>query len=412
MILGTEEERSYTANNGEGYAAAVELVSRLAGVTEVTKVAKATVTVAEEVNCPILASAMEQAPVGRLVAEESGAGYYTPRLTGDGTLSLLDADPEAVRESAEETGLCLSLGEGAIPLSGTAMTSLVAQAFGGRSSVFSSNGDCSKFDAITNSLKSGVFNECLRAWHTSMTPVTADGMVRYVGSDDYVYLPIPELLETLEKEGRKLFPALAFSGAMVSHSFVKFTYKLNDTKLEREIARVLSGVGYTGSMNPMLVFVTSNIGLSGANLYPVVELDHGAVMELQQPLTLEHKGQASLQKFSDNIGKLAAAYAGLPARLQELADTGIAHPAQCYRNVAAKAGVPVSVYTDGAADFEEVYGEMATFLDLYSEMALRLQGYFLEKEVKGAARIKMLNNLGSRFLSGDLKLFDTDVSME
>ena len=72
----------------------------------------------------------------------------------------------------------------------------------------------------------------------------------------------------------------------------------------------------------------------------------------------------------------------------------------------------MSVYTDGAADFEEVYGEMATFLDLYSEMALRLQGYFLEKEVKGAARIKMLNNLGSRFLSGDLKLFDTDVSME
>ena len=208
-----------------------------------------------------------------------------------------------------------------------------------------------------------------------------------------------------------MFPDYTFEHATVSHQFTSVYYMLNDAKLTQELLNILQLTGSSDDFRPALIFVTSNTGESGANLIPVMYTPNRGVMLIEEPLKLEHDGGATIEKFKGNVDKLLAVYQATPDRLQKMEEVTLKHPANAYRNVAFKSNIPLDCFAEKAEIFEQVYGSMASALDLYIELVNEFSAYCELKNVGEMRRLKVLGSLSQKFLTVD-NLLNCDVDID
>ncbi len=161
-----------------------------------------------------------------------------------------------------------------------------------------------------------------------------------------------------------------------------------------------------------MVFATSNTGDSGANIYPVLFGDNGNELFIEDPLKLEHTGEASIAKFEQNVSKVMALVKCSAEHLESLAGISVIHPMEAFKNAAAAASFPVTAYSDQAEIFAATYGAMATMLDLYAELSEALAAYATKNNMDALRKTKMLSALSRQFLKTDyLKIIDVDVDL-
>lgn len=406
-ILGTEEVRLFTDENE-----AKEFISKLEATIDYRIIDKSSMMAGEVINAPILPSSFTTSPVV-LIKKGASDGISFPRLEGGKSFVVSESFDEQMGEAMTETRLVLgSNGEDGTfdpaPLAINALPSLIAQAIGGKSSVLCQTEDKNASAQMPTEIKAAIINEFLSLRKDKAKKYTCDGMVRYIAGDKYVYLPISELVDSLEKNMKAFYPDFSFVKAEISHQYVEYLYLINDKELKEKTDDVLQMAGITENFDPALIFSTSNTGDSGANLYPILYGKGGKVLSIENPEKLEHDGSASIEKFAENVKGLEALFRTSPEKLEALAGIELKYPANAFRNVAFKSNVPVACFSGQAEIFADTYGDMATALDLYSEITNQLYFYAEKTGMNILRRTKITNSLAQKFLSPE-RLADCDV---
>lgn len=408
-ILKTDETRLFS-NMKE----ARDLIDALESTISYEVIKKNEMMAGEVINAPILPQAYTMSPAPVIKAEEKGEIAY-PKLEQGKTLSVKAEFNEQMREAMSASKLVLGYTKDrqdfAEPLAINALPSLVAQAIGGKSSMLCQTEDKTVAKNMQTEIKAAIINEFLRLRNDSCKKYLCDGMVRYVASDNYVYLPISELLEKIDAELGNIFPNFTFGHASISHQFVSFYYRLNDEKLKQDLVNILQLTGASDNYEPGLIFVTSNTGDSGANLIPVLYTPGNGLMIIEEPKKLEHVGQASPEKFADNVKSLLALFQATPEKLEKMANIILKHPANAYRNVAFKSNIPLSCFAEKADEFEQIYGEMASALDLYIELVNEFSAYCIKENVDELRKVKILGSISQKFLTIE-RLQECDVDID
>ena len=172
-----------------------------------------------------------------------------------------------------------------------------------------------------------------------------------IPSENYKPLPIATLIQTMETELNKLFNEVKFSSGFYCHEIMYVDYAISDKNVIRAYEKALNQVFY----KPRLIIrlVTSNLGFSGANLYPMLEYSttptSGAVkISLGENISLAHKGIASLAAFEKNVNSLFSLVETIPEKLNQLNNIRVEHPVHCLINLADKCGVPAKYVSDVA----------------------------------------------------------------
>ncbi len=410
MILRTDETKTFSTEDG-----VKTFLRQLEDTERWTRVAKRDVFAGEVIDCPILMDeAMKKVPVPVVGTANANNGIVFPRLEEGKSFSLNPKLEEGTREAMATTRIALGVIENgdlkANPLAINALDGLVGQAGFQRASVLVNLDDRRSAHAMRAEIRTAIINEGLSLMNGDCLLYSCDEMMRGVHSDGYVPLKITELVEALETGLKNDFPDTKLVGASVSHQFTAFDYELNDQKLQAEIENVLRNAGVAYDFVPVIRFCTSNTGDSGANLYAGVK--HGSTISfIEEPIRLEHTGSASIEKFSDNVGQILALFKSTPEKLEKLGEVKIKNTAQCYKNIALAAGIPVKAFAEKAEDFEAVYGDTATALDVYFDISEALEEYAKTVKMQEMRKVQ-LSALLARVALNPEHISELDVNVQ
>jgi len=237
---------------------------------------------------------------------------------------------------------------------------------------------------VSKKVLRNILNDCLDvAPKKAVSKIRiADGKISAVLSSEYVPLPMPEIFEAAIDYIDKRFPNNAFAGGMWSHIITSAEWQLsgeNELIAAYKEALTKHGIEHDG-IQPGLRLSSSDIGVSGVNLMPklVVGKDR-LLLPLGGPIGLEHKGEAKMSKFMENLEGVFAQYGDRLSKLAKLLDVGIAYPKGCMKGVLKRLGIPkkyseatLEVFAWGFSD-----DEGCTAHDIYyglGNLMLQLQG--------------------------------------
>lgn len=150
-----------------------------------------------------------------------------------------------------------------------------------------------------------------------------DEKVSAVLSKEYAILPADELIDALESQLATDHPDFLFDSGTVSHEFLIAEYLLNDREMEESFRLKLNDAGADiGELRAGVRFSTSDVGLS--RVYATLFYDaDGVRTTLAGRVELEHKGQASIEHFRDDIAKLGMLFRECEDRIEELGNLDI-----------------------------------------------------------------------------------------
>lgn len=151
-------------------------------------------------------------------------------------------------------------------------------------------------------------------------------------------------------------------------------------------------------MRPGLRFTTSDVGVSGANLYPIL-LTGGSdrIIPLGDPLKLEHKCGADLEAFKTGMDCLYAKFKESIESQQKLLEIDIRYPYTTLLGVLKRIGAPKRISYEVADLFSAQNGnDPCTAYHLY----LAMSDVIFEAQCEGASgtRIAQLEEIIARAL--------------
>ena len=278
----------------------------------------------------------------------SHIGSLRVMLLEDAHTVLNTATQEILIDTRNNTGLCISgekLPETA--LRSCALSSLFARARIGGAAL----GDVSK-PVLRN-----IINECLKvAPKKGVSKIRlAEGKVSAVLSSSYVPLSMPEIFEMAVGYIDKRFPANYFAGGSWSHAISSAEWALSSEEgLLKAYKAALRKHGIKDTnIQPGLRLSSSDIGISGVNLMPKLVVGNDRLLlPLGGPVGLEHKGDASLVKFKENLQGVFAQYGDQLEKLASLLEITIQNPVNCMKLIMKRLAIPKKY----AAPVLEIFG--------------------------------------------------------
>lgn len=150
-----------------------------------------------------------------------------------------------------------------------------------------------------------------------------DGKVSAVLSKSYQILPVDELIDVLESQLQTDHPDYEFNKGQVSHEFLVAEYLLNDTEMEESFRLKLNDAGANFStLKAGIRFATSDVGLSKVYTTMFYDAD-GIRTTLGDGIEIEHKGEASIENFSEKMGDLGNCLKECEERIEKLGNIDI-----------------------------------------------------------------------------------------
>lgn len=227
-----------------------------------------------------------------------------------------------------------------------------------------------------------ILNYCLNVTSGNALLRFSEGKISALhGGDDseYAILEIPLLFREMADYLNAAYPGCRFSGASYDHSIVTAVWNIEQDSLLDTYKEMLEDYGINcDDMKPALRLTTSDVGISGANIYPMLlSGSKQKVITLGSPLKLEHKGGADLDKFKAQLPMIYAQYSVALNNLMSLLKIEIEHPISCMLGVCKRLGIPKKLSYDAAVLFEGQNGDgPCTAHDIYygiSEVIFMMQ---------------------------------------
>lgn len=210
-------------------------------------------------------------------------------------------------------------------------------------------------------------------------------------SKDYRPLEISELIEQLKESLEKRYEKVEFFDGSYCDDFTIADFIIRDRQVIRALEHVVSGGAKYYDAVLSVRLVTSNLGLSGANLYPLFlfkttpeQRTYSVLPATEKRIVLEHKGDANIEKFAKNCEKMFGLIEFLPQNIAALNGMIVHYPTHCLINVAEKVGIPAKYVKPVAEDVaflyqgceptaKEIYMYLAQVIDAPTDAVERMQ---------------------------------------
>lgn len=189
---------------------------------------------------------------------------------------------------------------------------------------------------------SQIFNFCLEVSKgLTLVRITCGKVSALLSGDpgDYAILDIANLFLLTNNYLNNNYNGQFISGSY-EHHFTTAFWTLNHPQLITAYREALVDHGLTpGTLAAAVRFSSSDVGISGANLYPYLTHD-GHMIALGTPLKLEHKRSATIADFRNHLDMLFTHYTDSVKALVKLLSIPIDYPAQTMIHVSKNLRLP------------------------------------------------------------------------
>ena len=258
---------------------------------------------------------------------------------GELYLKLYDHDgrAEIIADTMDNTSLLLKVNGATYPVRSCAIKSILERA---RISGHALN-------KVSKSIFTQILNYCMDvASGDSLIKVADDKVSAVHGGDpkDYAILEILPLVQCVRSILDRDFAGNHFLTANFDHSIVTSIWSLDGqaNELMETYRQAVAEKGVTEAMSarPGLRFTTSDVGVSAANLYPILLLGgSNRIIPLGDPLKLDHKNGADLDAFASSMDQLYACFKESIERQQQLLNVEIRYPYTTMLGVLKRIGI-------------------------------------------------------------------------
>ena len=254
-----------------------------------------------------------------------------------------------------------------------------------------------------------ILNHCLNvADGQALLKVSDDKVSAVHGGDksDYSVLEMHELFTRTHDYLNDNFTKVSYVGGFFEHTMVTAVWSLDESEeLVEAYKDLLSMHGVSHKdIKPSLRLTTSDVGMSGANLYPTLLVD-GRNIPLGSPLKLEHKHGARMSDFDDKLNMVYSQYDLALGRLKDLISVTIRNPANTMLGVMKKIGISKKLSMEAVEKFKAIHGSgFCTAHDIYYAIADVI--YELQCAGESGIKVTQMEETVSRALNVKWHEFD------
>lgn len=326
----------------------------------------------------------------------------TPAANQIMQIHMNDGKAEIIADTMANTAVLLSVNGEQIPVRSCAVKTILERA---RISGYA-------LSKVETTVFAQILNYCMNVASGDSLIKVADEKVSAVhGGDekDYRVLDMQVMFRKVKDYLDERFPGNHFVTGHFDHAFAIGIWRLDgqaDQLLKtyrQELAA--KGIDNTG-IKPALRFMTSDVGMSGANLYPTLMVgSSNRLVPLGYPLKTEHKGKADMDYFDEQLNLLYARYEEALDRQMKLLNIDIVHSATALLGVLKRIGAPKKASYEALEYFKVQHGDTpCTAYELYLYMTEVI--FSAQCEGASAARVAQLEEIVSRALSVNWHEYD------
>lgn len=177
-----------------------------------------------------------------------------------------------------------------------------------------------------------------------------DGYIQTNRSREFVPFDDYDFVDRLEMQLKHDHPDVAMSKAEVSREHLLVEFMLNDIEMEETFRLTLNDAGADFQVLKAGVRLsTSDIGMSALRVSFFYVAD-GIQTVLDGGITMEHKGDADVNKFSSQLVNLGTLFKDCEERIEELGNIDINDVAGCVERIREKATFLPKVAADAVQD--------------------------------------------------------------
>lgn len=329
-----------------------------------------------------------------------------------------EVSDDSMTENMEDLRIGLSIPfdtcKQSYPLGDTAYASLIQRAGFGSSPVLLNLTDKTSQKSMSPLARATVLNEGIKLFNNKALVLIRDEKVRAVLSgdeSDYSVIPFDQVVSVLKTYLIGQFQAVKFESAFASHMHFGATYVIKDKNLIGNVETIFSNAGVNvGTMKAAIRLISSDVGMSGVNLYPYVH-GSGRTFMIGTPISLTHKNRNGLGEFANNCTKIMATFKESESKLQDMETKPVKNVSGMFLRIAKQAGLPKKMCCEKAEALEIMYGSNAKQIDLFSALYEVLEDYDAEKMLSNDRRLTLEEGI-SRIVFSRMEDFDLPFQWE
>ena len=258
-----------------------------------------------------------------------------------------------------------------------------------------------------------ILNYCLDvATGDSLIKVADEKVSAVHGGDpnDYAILEMLPLVQRVKDYLDVSFPGNTFMTANFDHSIVTAIWSLDGQThdLLDTYRREIAAKGLIGKSNvrPGLRFTTSDVGMSGANLFPILLIGNGSrIVPLGYPIKTNHKNKADMDYFGEQLSLLYARFMEAIEKQTKLLNIDVRYPANTLLGVLKRIGAPKKASYEALDQFQAQNGDKpCTAYELYLAMSEVI--FISQCEGASGGRIAQLEEIIARALHVNWSEYD------
>ena len=264
---------------------------------------------------------------------------------------------------------------------------------------------------VDKSVYARILNDCLKVTNGEALVRVSEGKVSAVlGGDchDYAVLDTEQIFQHSVDYLNTHFKGCQYLGGFYEHDMVSALWELSGNKelLDAYREELKMHGKHPEEMKPMVRITTSDTGMGGANIYPMLVSDNGrCTINLGSPLRLGHRNGTKISDFDEQLKMLYGKYQAATGNLIKLLNIDIRYPVNCMKGIMDKLGI-VKKYKAEAVDlFIAQYGEdPCTAHDIYFGISEIL--YMLTCEGEEGSKITRMEEIIARALGLNWSEYD------
>ena len=224
---------------------------------------------------------------------------------------------------------------------------------------------------VSKPILARILNDCMQVQKGQSLIRYSEDKISAIHSGDnsYAILEIPELFQVTGDWVETNFPGYKFSNGTYEHAMSTAMWEIDDyDELIKSYKEFLDKHSIAhGDISLALRLTTSDVGIYGANLYPMLFTNSGAnVISLGHPIKTTHRNSANLEGFKEKLDDLFPQFSLAIGKLQELAEVEVNYPINCMSNVMKKIRIPKKMALEALEHFKSINGSTpCTAHDIY-----------------------------------------------